>query len=432
MRYRDFVAALALAGPIGLVPPGPARAEDEVLVESAPVTTTIEAGESEAELPARRLVKWNEYQGPISSLSVGAGFLYDFALTAQNNSSIQQVGNLPLEDKLRDFRFLLKGRFRTHRKVTWTMGLMFDDPSNAWLFRETGIMVEVPEISSHFFVGRTKEGYSLNKVMVGYAGWTMERFAFSDATIPILADGIKWLGYVPDAHVMWNLGGYAHLGLGSRQSFESYDHQIVGRVAWLPMQPESSTTVVHIGLEGRYGSVANGQLQLKARPEAFPEPFFINTGAFPADHTWMGGMEAYYRPGPWLVGAEYWFESVASPQTGNPLFHGGDIVATWIPTGEIRGYNTVGGFFKEVIPAPAHSIFNGGSGAWELVLRQSYADLNGGSVSGGRFWRLTPQVNWYLSDMLRLEAAYGYSVLDRFGLTGTAQFFQMRLQVWLH
>jgi hypothetical protein len=31
-----------------------------------------------------------------------------------------------------------------------------------------------PELLGHVFVGRTKEGFSLNKVMVGYAGWTME------------------------------------------------------------------------------------------------------------------------------------------------------------------------------------------------------------------------------------------------------------------
>jgi hypothetical protein len=27
----------------------------------------------------------------------------------------------------------------------------------------------------HIFVGRTKEGFSLNKVMIGYGGWTNER-----------------------------------------------------------------------------------------------------------------------------------------------------------------------------------------------------------------------------------------------------------------
>jgi phosphate-selective porin OprO and OprP len=37
-------------------------------------------------------------------------------------------------------------------------------------------------------------------------------------------------------------------------------------------------------------------------------------------------------------------------------------------------------------------------------------------------------VNWYLTDHLRLELAYGVGQLDRFGALGTTQFFQSRLQ----
>ena len=74
--------------------------------------------------------------------------------------------------------------------------------------RESGVMVDVPELKGNIFVGRTKEGFSLNKVMVGYAGWTMERSTMSDASIPILADGIKWLGYSPNHRWIWNVGFY--------------------------------------------------------------------------------------------------------------------------------------------------------------------------------------------------------------------------------
>ncbi|WP_263365768.1 hypothetical protein [Edaphobacter bradus] len=38
-------------------------------------------------------------------------------------------------------------------------------------------------------------------------------------------------------------------------------------------------------------------------------------------------------------------------------------------------------------------------------------------------------VNWYLTDYLRLEAAYGIGHLDRFNLKGNTQFFQTRLQI---
>ena len=73
-------------------------------------------------------------------------------------------------------------------------------------------------------------------------------------------------------------------------------------------------------------------------------------------------------------------------------------------------------------------MFEGGPGAWEAVLRVSYIDLDGGNLRGGRFWRVTPMVNWHLSDNLRLELAYGYGQLDRFDLTGGTQFFQSRIQ----
>lgn len=35
----------------------------------------------------------------------------------------------------------------------------------------------------------------------------------------------------------------------------------------------------------------------------------------------------------------------------------------------------------------------------------------------------------HLSDNLRFELAYGYGTLDRFGLEGTTQFFQSRIQL---
>jgi len=141
----------------------------------------------------------------------------------------------------------------------------------------------------------------------------------------------------------------------------------------------------------------------------------------------MLALEAYYRPGPLLVGTEYFFQWANAPEAGDPFFHGGEAVVSWLPTGETRTYNTRGGFFNAV--SPAKTVFEGGPGAWEAVLRVSYIDLDGGNLSGGRFWRVTPMVNWHLSDNLRLELAYGYGELNRFDLTGGTQFFQSRLQL---
>jgi phosphate-selective porin OprO/OprP len=73
-------------------------------------------------------------------------------------------------------------------------------------------------------------------------------------------------------------------------------------------------------------------------------------------------------------------------------------------------------------------VFEGGLGAFEAVLNFSYIDLDSESYNGGEMWRVTPMVNWHLSDNLRFELGYGYATLDRFDLHGHTHFFQSRLQ----
>jgi phosphate-selective porin OprO/OprP len=351
-----------------LIAPGICRTqESSVAFSDSSLEHTVEAGEASVAAPKRHLVHWNEFDGPFFTLRLGAGLLYDAAVYSQDDESKQQF-DLEAGGKIRDFRLLLKGRLKFKRSVTWTCGIMYDGATDSWLFRETGIMVAVPELWGHLFIGRTKEGFSLNKVMSGYAGWTMERATITDATIPILADGVKWLGYLPNRRLLWNIGWY-HDWLSQGQSFSTYDNQFIVRVVWLAMLPDSNSSLLHLGLNGRYGEADGGKLQLRSRPEVFLTPYFVDTGKFPADHSFMGGWEAYYRSGPFLIGTEYYLQRVPSPEAGNPLFHGGDIAATWLITGETREYNTVGGYFKAV--SPAKTVFEGGPGAWEAVLRFS-------------------------------------------------------------
>jgi phosphate-selective porin OprO/OprP len=388
--------------------------------------TSINAEESQ-EPPRRRFTKWNEYKGPYFTIRAGAGLLLEVAGFAQDSDSKQQITVHP-DQRLRDFRFILGGRLfpNIERKITWSAGIMYDGPNHQWLIRQTGVMIAVPKLWGNFFIGRSKEGFSLNKVMVGYDGWTMERATISDATIPILADGIKWLGYSPKHKFLWN-AGYFNDVFSKNQSFSSYSSQVVTRFAILPILSDKKAEVLHIGVNFRWAKPEDDKLRLRSRPEAFPAPYFVDTGSFPSDSTRMVGYEAYYEKSRWLFGSEYWWVHTSAPANGNPTFHGGDIVATYLFNDASRPYNTVGGYFKAV--SPKRSVFDGGPGAWEAVLRFSYIDLDDKTIHGGRFARITPMVNWHLSDNLRLEMAYGYGRLDRFDLKGNTQFFQSRIQM---
>jgi phosphate-selective porin OprO/OprP len=45
----------------------------------------------------------------------------------------------------------------------------------------------------------------------------------------------------------------------------------------------------------------------------------------------------------------------------------------------------------------------------EIVARFSDIDLNSGTLQGGKFWRFTPMVNWYLTNYLLV-------IYDKLGL----------------
>ena len=426
MRRACAILAIVLAsnGPaFGQKPTRTSTAAQDSVLANA-----LTAGEADAESPRRQLFFRPEWNLGFTTLHVGAGLLFDVAAFSQDSASREQIPNVEDQFKLRDFRFLLGGRFKSKRPFTWQMGVMYDANLSKWLFRQTGLMVAVPEIHSHFFVGRAKEGFSLNKVMVGYDGWSMERLPFTDATVPLLADGIKWLGYVPSTHWFWNLGVFTDW-LSEGQSFSSYNYQFVVRTGWVPLASDTSGTLLHMAMNFRIGDVNHDSLQLRSKPEAFPAPYFIDTGKLPAQSAFAFGPELYYRPGRVLLGGEYFWQRVNYTELGNRWVYGGEAVVTWLATGETRPYNLAGSYFKEV--TPDSTVVQGGPGAWAPTLKFSYSNLTNGPVQGGTFWRITPMLNWYLTDNVRLELAYGYGVLKRFGTKGATQFFQSRLQLRL-
>lgn len=373
--------------------------------------------------------RWRLFKGKLTTFKLGAGFLYEYAAFFQDNNAKAQMDSLgtPVKDqfKVRDFRVLVSGEFKTKRFISWRAGFMYDGSSDSWLVRETGIMVGAPEINSMFFVGRTKEGFSMNKVMNGYAGWAMERQMAIDV-IPILADGIKWMGFLPKSRLFWNLGIYTDW-LSKGQSFSTYSSQVDVRAGWNPILSTADNSLLHLGVNYRYGKVADDQIQVRSRPEANPAPYFISTGNFTTDHSNHYGYEVYYQRGHLLVGSEYYWHQFNSPSENNPLFNGGEFMVSYIFSGLSRKYMTSTSIFG-FVPVKK-SVFKGGIGEFEGMLRFTTLNLNGGNIQGGTFWRITPMLNWYLSPELRFELCYGYGVLDRFGVKGVTQFFQSRIQI---
>jgi phosphate-selective porin OprO/OprP len=424
---RSFAAAGAvLALPLLWILPGPARGEEPA---AGAQTASVNSDESDPDEPTRRMLHWNEYEGRWFTARLGGGFLYDTANYSQDTDSESQFDFEP-KTYVRDSRLLLKGRLKFSPRLRYTIGYMYDaaPEKRTWYWRQTGVFVDLPEIGGDVFIGRMKEGISMNKMMVGYNGWTNERATANDAFLPILADGIQLRGSLPSRGIAWNLGAYGD-EYTEEESFNKNDNQYVARGVWQPLHGGPEDEILHFGLAYRYGTDEDGQVQYKSRPESFSAPFVLDTGKFDVDHTETIGLEAYYERGSLFFGGEYFLNRNAARTSGDPALHGGELMVTWLTGGQRRPYNAKTGVFGGILPSS--SVFEGGRGTWEFVARLSYTDLDDGAIQGGKFWRFTPMVNWHMSPNVRLEIVYGYGELDRFGVKGGSQFFQTRIQLQL-
>lgn len=373
----------------------------------------------------------NEKDTPFSTFKIGAGLIYDFTTYRQSDVFKQQMDSLKVDlhptAKLRDFRVLGSGRLKTKRVITWKFAFMYNGDTEEWLVRESGITIGVPELAGYIFIGRTKEGFSMVKVMNGHSPWGNERQMALDV-IPILADGIKWFGFLPKPRVFWNLGAYNDV-ISKGQGFSTFAWQYVARIGWMPVYDPQASRITHIAVNLRYGRPLDGAITLKSRPESNPTPHFISTGVISSDHSSHIGLEMYYSKGRLMLGSEIMTHQFYDDETGNKRFYGGNVVVSYMLTQTVRPYNTVGSIYG-FVPVKK-SVFKGGWGEWEGILQASTLDLNDGKTKGGQFWRITPMVNWYLSKIMRMEFIYGYGVLDRFNLQGATHFFESRIQFTL-
>jgi len=374
---------------------------------------------------------WNMLDLGFTTFKFGAAFIYEYAGYGPDETTKAQLDSIDakLEDTfdVRDFRVLVSGQLKTKRTITWKAGIMYDGDKKEWFIRESGILIGTPEIWGSVFIGRTKEGISLSKVMNGYSVEAMERHMAIDA-VPILADGIKWLGYLPKQKIVWNTGIYTDW-LSKDQGFSTYSWQFAARVAWLPIFSEEKKTTLHIGGNFRIGQPEDNMIRLRSRPESNPAPFFIDTGTFSSNQSTFTGGEIYYNRGPFMVGGEYMWQKFNSNEMSNPVFSGGEILVSYILTGSHRPYMTSAGIYT-FVPV-RKSIFEGGWGEIEALVRYSEYELNDGPIQGGRLWKITPMINWFLSSNFRFGIAYGYGVLDRFSKEGATNFFQTRMQILL-
>ncbi|HEY6171579.1 MAG TPA: porin [Candidatus Kapabacteria bacterium] len=390
----------------------------------------LDAAATPDSIPERKLA-FNEADFGFTTARVGMAFMNDWAWYSQDEPGKAQMDSAGVELKdvsqVRDVRFLLNGKINSSREIIWKIAVMYDGVERGWAFRETGLLIGLPELSGKVFLGRSKEGYSFNKVQNGFSTLGIERQPSLDL-ISIMQDGIRFFGDVKGPDLFWSIGAYTNLIYG-QSKFMIYEWTYSGRVGWLPIYHKEENEVLHLGVNFRYAKPANGTITAKSRPESNPAPYFINTGAFETDQESSIGWEAYYFKGPLMLGSEGNVHNFSSAQVGDPQFFGANATISYNLTGESYPYvkDNAASFFID----PINSVFDKGWGAWQLLLTGSVFNTNDGLKPGGNFWKVTSVASWFLSYNFTMKFSYGYGVLDRFHLEGATHFFQTRLQFQL-
>jgi len=256
----------------------------------------------------------------------------------------------------------------------------------------------------------------------------------------------------------------------------NYDEQlaVLGRLSYLPI----STADAHwlIGVNGTYvikppDLVPNGTATLATTPGATalntvtlsdpPEltvdsngTLLATTGALQANHVSQWGVETAGNFQNLYAQAGYYaFEVDRAPvayktytsssathttivQPSNDNFSAWYVQASWILTGESKGYNSATGAFTPPKPAQPFTFTDGGWGAWELAARYSDLNLNDhtnstanvvtnwtgaatrtytyyNTVRGGDQRIATVGLNWYPNNAIRFALDYQWIDVSR-------------------
>jgi phosphate-selective porin OprO/OprP len=127
--------------------------------------------------------------------------------------------------------------------------------------------------------------------------------------------------------------------------------------------------------------------------------------------------------------------SSKATRRGDLDYWGAYVQVGYFLTGDNRGYDKRMGKYDRVVPlenfflvrdADGHIAY--GLGAWELVYRFGYVDLNDDRILGGTYAENTIGLNWYWNSNIKIQANYinGQRVVPPGAVSGNVQGFGLR------
>ena len=202
------------------------------------------------------------------------------------------------------------------------------------------------------------------------------------------------------------------------------------RITFAPIHEQ--TKAVHVGLSSAFRTPTSETkiTGFSTTPESNVTTVkTVDTGNITqVDNFTTLGVEGAVVLGPLSLQSEYiWSHVNREASIPDPEFQGFYVYASYFLTGENRVYSAKNGKFGRV--KPEKNAGQGGIGAWEVAIRYSNIDLNGGGITGGEEDNITVGLNWYVNPRVRFMANYIHIDTDQNAGNENSNAFQMRGQI---
>ncbi len=404
-------AGQALADPTPAPSPSPTPYEAEnPIAEEESIPIEGEPGE---------LSPWNEWDGRFWSGHLGIVAALSGVVPTQNAANVEQVGSLGPSVKLRTDRFTVNGKLKFKNPWSFIVSVNYDGAdaqtdAPSFSFTDLAVTAPIGRIGA-LSIGKQKEGAALDRLGSRLLYSFNELPVNVSALFPSRNDGFRFSGSTADERMTYSVGYFDGFITSGGPALAG--NQYVARVTWLA-QYKDDADLIHLGFNERYSTEQNGTLRFRSKPEDFNLPNFIDTGNFAAKGAMTLGYEVAVARGPFQFISEIDPTRVYGGGTGDPWIGGWDAQLSFMITGDHRSYKKRGGIFGSVQQVRPDN------GAFEIAVRYSDGNLNGGTVAGGELGRTTAQVNYWSPKSWRVTLAYASSFLNKNGLLGRTQYIE--------
>ncbi|MCA9188026.1 MAG: porin [Pirellulaceae bacterium] len=297
----------------------------------------------------------------------------------------------------------------------------------------------------NFRVGQWRQPFSMD-AMTSVRELPMLERALPFAFVPFRQIGAGFYGNNEAADLTWaysvfrfptdtfggNVGDNGGFGLATRWT-------------WVPLTSHNDHRLLHMGVNYSFGDPANDVVRYRNQPEFFVSetggadlvpaavpanvPLFVDTGIIPTQNFNLYGAEVAGVLGSFWHQSEVIFSHINRTGGGDNFFWGAYSQIGYYLTGEVRPYNHKGGVLTRVTPLDPVGKCHG-LGAWEVVGRWSYIDLNDATVAGNELTNLSAGLNWHLNRNLKWQFQYIHGFLDNIAVgQSNANIYAMRVQM---